>query len=445
MSSASIHIRGAEVSLTAGGDINQTGYAVIFGDTKTTLLAGRDIIQSGPTSPASPLLNGAGAMLGSVVFAANNLSVTAARNVTQSGYARMSTQVAGAVTVSATSGDVTQSDRAQIFGNTTKVSSGADLSQSGSALIAFVSGAATGNVEVDAGRDIAQTGPAAVIEGNSTAVSAGGNIGLAQSARILAFKGGATVTAGGGIAVSDNALVQGASIALKSGAGGITMTGNSKLDGSNSIDITSAGPVTEAPTSIIATGSLTSKGGVNGSVNLLGTGNTIDTLGGFVVTGGDLNVVNGTSLALVGNLTANNLFIEAVTVGDAPTASLVLGTPAVPGETFVPGVPALLTATGTKGRVTLVADQYVVGNGGSAINTTAGTVELAPASPINTSLLGTERLVIGADLLPIIHTNGGTLEVGAFTDVPAGATVPAARAVPVTIAGAVDLATSPPL
>ena len=284
----------------------------------------------------------------------------------------MSTQVAGAVTVSATSGDVTQSDRAQIFGNTTKVSSGADLSQSGSALIAFVSGAATGNVEVDAGRDIAQTGPAAVIEGNSTAVSAGGNIGLAQSARILAFKGGATVTAGGGIAVSDNALVQGASIALKSGAGGITMTGNSKLDGSNSIDITSAGPVTEAPTSIIATGSLTSKGGVNGSVNLLGTGNTIDTLGGFVVTGGDLNVVNGTSLALVGNLTANNLFIEAVTVGDAPTASLVLGTPAVPGETFVPGVPALLTATGTKGRVTLVADQYVVGNGGSAMEHHSG-------------------------------------------------------------------------
>ena len=62
-----------------------------------------------------------------------------------------------------------------------------------------------------------------------------------------------------------------------------------------------------------------------------------------------------------------------------------------------------------------------------------GTVELAPLSAIDTSLLATGGLVVGDPLLAIIHTNGGTLDVGGFTNVSAGATAPVASASSVSV------------
>jgi hypothetical protein len=70
----------------------------------------------------------------------------------------------------------------------------------------------------------------------------------------------------------------------------------------------------------------------------------------------------------------------------------------------------------------------------------APTVELGPFTPASsTSLLNGGGLVIDPTLLSIIHTNGGTLEVGGFTNLPAGATTPAANTAAIDIGAPLDL------
>jgi filamentous hemagglutinin family protein len=232
------------------------------------------------------------------------------------------------------------------------------------------------------------------------------------------------------------------------------------------IDLEAHGAITETASSItdLGNGGLTLTGG-GGAVTLGAAGNAFSTLGPFTATGnfilannnalsvtgpvnagaGDLTIVNASDLTLSGVITANNLFFEVA--NRQGTGILTLGSsPPVLADAVVQpavaqSVPATLTATGANGRISLVADNYLVANTKSTITTTAGTVQLAPFTAVNTSLLGGDiaGLIVGADLLNAIHTNGGTLEVGGFTNVPLGATVPAASAATVTIDDAVNL------
>jgi hypothetical protein len=82
-------------------------------------------------------------------------------------------------------------------------------------------------------------------------------------------------------------------------------------------------------------------------------------------------------------------------------------------------------------------------NGGGTITAAGGTVELAPFSAINTSLLGAAtpgQLLIDGALLGVITPGIATLEVGGFTNVPAGATRSTPSAASVTIDGTLGLA-----
>lgn len=263
-----------------------------------------------------------------------------------------------------------------------------------------------------------QASPLILIEGPIS--STGGTLSLLSGS-------GGTINIGPGGAVSATGIT------LNSGSGGISLTGGAALGGAGSaIDITSLGPVAAAATSTITAVSLSSRGGVTGSVDLLGTANAITALGNFAVTGGDLTVVNGGNLTLAGNQSANNLFYELATAG----GTLTLGT-----VSFVsPSVPAILTAA-SGGRISLVADNYAVVNPTSSITTTAGTIEFAPFSPIAESLLGASGLVVNAALLSITQTNGGILELGGFTNVAADAAAPAASASSIDIAGVANLTT----
>ena len=175
---------------------------------------------------------------------------------------------------------------------------------------------------------------------------------------------------------------------------------------------------------------LYSSTGVTGTVSLLGTGNQIANVDSITVTGGDLTIVNGTNMALAKTLSANNLFFEVAAAG----GTLALDAPV--GDGF--NLSANLIA-GSGGRISLVADNIVSRIPGDTVVTSGGSVELAPFSAINASLQGSTGLVIGPTLLGLIQTNGGTLEVGGFTNVPQDGTAPVASASSVTIDAALNL------
>ena len=220
-----------------------------------------------------------------------------------------------------------------------------------------------------------------------------------------------TMNAGSGISLADATL--GATMAQ---AGFLDLT-------------TSAGGVTQSPAGTIIAREVFSSGGVVGMMSLPSTNNAIGLVDFITVTGGDLTVVSGQDLVIGGTLSANNLFFEVA----RPCGVLTLG---FPGDGF--DVPATMSA-GSGGRIALVADTFVNTIAGSTLTTTGGSVELAPFSNINTSLYGSTGLIISSAFLTIVQTNGGTLDLGGYTNVPAGAVTPSASASSVTIDGAADL------
>ena len=182
------------------------------------------------------------------------------------------------------------------------------------------------------------------------------------------------------------------------------------------------------PNGSIAAGNFAARAS-SGNVLLTSVNNRIATSGEITAGNGDVVLVDDPTLVLTGTYGGNNLFFEVNGAGD----TLVLG--AGNGywrRGFFWWSRRILTAA-TGGRISLVADNIVVGNSQSSVTVNTGTVELAPLSAIDTSLLATGGLVVGDPLLAIIHTNGGTLDVGGFTNVPAGATAPVASASSVSV------------
>jgi hypothetical protein len=187
---------------------------------------------------------------------------------------------------------------------------------------------------------------------------------------------------------------------------------------------------------MFAIGSVSQPGGAITVANLTGgagtgfalnnTANAITQASNIAVTNGNLSLVDGISLTLSGSQSATNTFIEVASAGGA----LHLG------GGFIPDL--LSTATG--GRLSLVADTITT-NGTSTISAPVGTLELAPFSAINTSLLGSAggQLIVSQALLSSVTPGLATLTVGGFTNAPVGATTPAASAASVTIDGTVTL------
>jgi hypothetical protein len=202
--------------------------------------------------------------------------------------------------------------------------------------------------------------------------------------------------------------------------------------GTGFLNLSSTSAITEA-----ATGSITGafSAVANGNVSLTAH-NSIPLSNGIVSKNGNVLIVNDTDLTLVGSFSGNNLFFQVASKGGTLTLS-----DADPSSDF-PN-PAMLTAA-AGGRISLVADNYaILPNSRSKLvdsTITAPTVELAPFSTtINTSLLAGNGLLINTTMLSIIQTNGGTLEVGGFTNLPAGATTPAPSTTAIDIGAPLDL------
>jgi filamentous hemagglutinin family protein len=229
-----------------------------------------------------------------------------------------------------------------------------------------------------------------------------------------------TLLIGGYTNVAANATTPSAS------ASGITLDGALNLTGqTTNLELLANGSVTEPGGPLTVTNVF---GTSVGAFSLTNAANAIAQSLGITAVNGDVILVDGANLALVGNQSGDNLFFEVATKG----GTLQIGTSDL--QT------ALTTTSGA--RITLVADRMTE-NGASTVTAPAGTVELAPYSAINTSLLGSissGQLLIDPRLLSIITPGISTLVVGGFTNVPGGATTSAPSASSITVDGTVTLA-----
>ncbi len=207
-------------------------------------------------------------------------------------------------------------------------------------------------------------------------------------------------------------------------AASITIDGALDLTGrATNLGLIANGPVTQPGGPITASNVF---GQSVGNFALTNPANAISQYHSVVAAGGNVILVNGTDLNLSGTQSGNNLFIEVARPGG--TLSFGAG-----------GTPDALTAA-SGGRITLVADRMSQGSGNS-IAASGGTLELAPFSAINASLLGTAagQLNIGQPLLSGIVPGLAMLEIGGFTNVPGGASASAPSAASVSVDGALNI------
>src|SRR6185295_10711808 len=112
-----------------------------------------------------------------------------------------------------------------------------------------------------------------------------------------------------------------------------------------------------------------------GTFSLANPANAIDETAGIAASSGDVIVVSQVDLELLGSHTGNSLFFEVARTGGV----LQIGN----GDSTV----SLNAVPG--GRISLVADEITDRRSVGTISAPAGTLELAPFSPINTSVNGT--------------------------------------------------------
>jgi hypothetical protein len=173
-------------------------------------------------------------------------------------------------------------------------------------------------------------------------------------------------------------------------------------------------------------------GGAAGDFSLTNPANAIGQSLGITASGGDVVLVNGGNLALVGAHNGDNLFFEVAAQG----GTLSIGTAAAPSDP-----PAQLTAA-SGGRISLVADNLTE-TSDSSVTAAGGTLELAPFSPLKVSLFGTTaagQFLVDPTLLSIVTPGLGTLVVGGYTNEPAGATTATPSASSLSVDGTVTLA-----
>ena len=300
--------------------------------------------------------------------------------------------------------------------------------------------AATGNISANVSAGTASLQTDLLVDNATTGVTAN-TVELAPATAGAAVTLGAT---GSGLSLASmtglnatnlvvGAVTQPNGTTPTTTAGSINVAGAFNFTSSGTLTLDATGAVTQsAPLTGVQVLS-----GTAGSFNLTNSGNSIATLTDFNATG-DATVVDGTDLTLSGSISGNNLFFEVAKAG----GTITLGALVFNDSLVATQVPATLTAR-SGGRISLVADDISIAATNSTINAPSGTVELAPFSAVNTSLLGpaaSGQLVIGQDLLSLITNGLSTLVIGGFTNAPAGATTSTPSAQNVTIDGTLTLA-----
>jgi hypothetical protein len=194
-------------------------------------------------------------------------------------------------------------------------------------------------------------------------------------------------------------------------AGGIVIGGSFTFNGALTLDAASS-TAPGASGAVTQTAPLTVSilSGTADSFTLTNPGNAITTATNLTAANGDLALLDGANLELTGSIRGRNVFLEVANPGGA----LTIGAAGFGDEEPPVAIPATLTAA-SGSRISLVADNITVAAANSTVTAPSGTVELAPFSAINTSLLGNAAsggLVIGQSLLSLITPGISTLVAG---------------------------------
>ena len=438
--STSDFIRANNITLVAGGDIVQNGYVFINATQQATLTAGGNLVQTGVSGVVDSGNNNRN--LGAVLFGVNGVQVKASGNVSQGLNARISSNIGGAVNVSAT-GNVIQSGSAQLYGDTTTIQAGGRFQQGETASVTTITGATTSTVNITTGGDVIQAGQVR-IGGRTLTITAGGNVSQTDTAAIGKFLSGTssnnvTVNAKGNIVQSGNAVMLGGAqggaasgslslltgstgtltlggagassrtVTLTSGTGGIALTGTASVGlAGGTVTLASTGLVSQASTGTIIAGTLTSQSTLIGDVRLLGTANAVDTLGGFIVNGGSFAFVDGTALSIANAISAASGVTLASGGALSVTGNITAASVSLTGNSLT-----ITSAVNGGAGVTLAATNDITLNG--VIASTTGTVSLQNnglLSLSNTSTISAGRAIRVANTNAI--TLGGTLSAASI-------------------------------
>jgi filamentous hemagglutinin len=407
------------VSLAAGQNIGLTG-SVEAGTTVTAVAGGNASLGGTLTAPGAITVSAGGdATFGGNATSGSTFTVTSGGNTAING----SVASVGDMSLTAnggtlsTTGSVTTAGALDANGQQ-GVNLGGTVTSGGNAQIGSGAGSVSiagtvsspGTIAVSAAQDATVSG--AVHSGSDSTVAAGGNVAL-DGGLEADGTGNATVSAGGSI----------------TGSGAIDVANNTTLTAGSSIALSGAiqtgNDLAASAAQNVSTGAVTAVG----NAAITATSGSA-TLGGDVLTGGNLNVIAGTgvnvqgSVQSLGNLTLNaqsgNLTADGA-VSSAGGATLNAGQSlALNGATTVSG-----NATLTGANITtqgLAVGGNLTATAKNSLNTSAGQLNAAYSSSAPSLSVNGNATLSGASVTTANAVIGGTYSATGTTSLTTGGT-----------------------
>jgi filamentous hemagglutinin family protein len=423
-------VHGANITLTAAGDITQTGGAINAGSGAGTLTLQSDgaVGQTGGTIAAGSL---------SVLGAAGGTTAAASITLDRSGNAIAAldqVRATGDIAIHAGADTLAIGAGATILGANITLTATGDITQTGGAINA---GSGAGILTLQSDGAVGQTGgaisagslnvrstPDGTGEAASISLDRPGNA-IAALGEVLAI-GDITIQAGTGtLTIGSGASVSGANITLIA-TGGITQTGGVINAGSGALTLQSDGAVGQTGGTITAASLsvLGAAGGTNpaASVSVDQSGNAIDAIGQIRVTG-DITIHAGTgtnpfSIGAIATTTGNIALSAARAVevtGAVSGVNLTITGTAITvgatGQVTATGGDLILNATSGSGGITLDAGSSLTGASGHRVVLRADALSIDAGATLTLTGTAVEAGPQTADLAVLLGTAGSGLSL----------------------------------
>lgn len=422
-------VSGADITLTATGNITQTAGSISAGSGALTFQSNGAISQSGGTVTAGSLsalgVTGGTSAAGSVNFGQSGNAIAALDQV----------RATGAVTIQAGAGTLAIGSGANVRGANITLTATGDITQTGGAINA---GSGTGTLTIQSDGAVAQTGGTIAAGSLSVLGAAGGtdpaaSVNLGQPGNAIAAldqvraTGDITIHAGTDtLSIGTGATILGANITLTA-TGDITQTAGviNAGSGTGMLTLQSDGAVGQTGGTITA-GSLNVRSTPDGtgeaaSIDLSQSGNAIAALG-EVLALGDVTIQAGAGTLTIGS---------GANLGGANITLIATGGITQTGGAINAGSGALTFqsdgAVGQTGGTITAGSLSVLGAAGGA--TSAASVSLGQSG---NAIAAIGQIRVTGDITIHAGTGAAPLSVGAIATTAGNVVLSAARAIEVT-------------